>query len=186
LARAGIEWSAKKLCTMRAARLILPGHSSYSLGRLCESLNLPNRPLHRAGNDALAALEILTRLMKEDKEDKIPSMLRRESEQRLPPNLAPDDFNALPDSPGVYYFMNRIGTIIYIGKAKSLKKRVAQHFSGQNTSERRQAFLREIHNIRFEVCATELMALVLECSKIQQYWPRYNTALKRFEPRFGL
>lgn len=184
LAGCGLELSSKKLCTMRAARQIIPGLASYSLTNLCRELSIERSVLHRAGSDARAALEILEHLL--NKNPEAISGMTRAVTQSLPPNLPPEDFNALPTLPGVYYFYDKAGTIIYIGKAIHLKKRVTQHFSGQNTSARRQDFLREIHAISFDVCATNLMALLLECSQIQRYWPIHNRALKRFEPRFGL
>jgi DNA polymerase-3 subunit epsilon len=73
-----------------------------------------------------------------------------------------------------------------VGKAINLKKRVASHFTGHNVNQQRQNFLRDIHGISFEVCATELMALLLECAEIKKLWPIYNRALKRFDPKFGL
>jgi DNA polymerase-3 subunit epsilon len=63
---------------------------------------------------------------------------------------------------------------------------VASHFSGHKITPQRQHFLRDIYSISFEVCATELMALLLECTEIKKLWPVYNTALKRFDPKFGL
>ena len=63
---------------------------------------------------------------------------------------------------------------------------MASHFSGHKITPQRQHFLRDIHSISFEVCATELMALLFEYTEIKKLWPVYNTALKRFEPKFGL
>jgi DNA polymerase-3 subunit epsilon len=63
---------------------------------------------------------------------------------------------------------------------------VASHFTGHNINPQRQNFLKDIYSISFEVCATELMALLLECNEIKQLWPIYNRALKRFEPKYGL
>ncbi len=107
-------------------------------------------------------------------------------DQRLPPNLPPQDFEQLPEKPGVYYFYNHLKKVIYIGKAVNIKKRVASHFTGHKITSQRQNFLREIHSISFEICATELMALLLECTEIQKLWPTYNKALKKYQPKYGL
>jgi DNA polymerase-3 subunit epsilon len=104
----------------------------------------------------------------------------------LPPNLSPADFEQLPEKAGVYYFYDQTRKVIYVGKAINLKKRVASHFSGHNITPQRQNFLRDIYSISFEVCATELMALLLECTEIKKLWPTYNRALKRFDPKYGL
>ncbi|TGD57909.1 exonuclease domain-containing protein [Flavobacterium humi] len=187
LEEAGFKWTARKLCTVRAARKIKPGLASYSLGKLCHSLDIPIKNQHRAGGDAEATAILFSRLLEWDSEDEIGKMIKKTAQdQRLPPNLPPEDFEQLPEKPGVYYFHDQVKKVIYVGKAVNLKKRVASHFSGHNVKPQRQHFLREIHGISFEVCATELMALLLECSEIKKLWPAYNRALKRFEPKYGL
>src|SRR6218665_1107835 len=187
LEQAGFKWSAKKLCTVRAARKIKPGLGSYSLGNLCNSLNINLENRHRAGGDADATALLFSLLLEWDDAGEIEKMIKKTAQdQRLPPNLPPDDFNNLPEKPGVYYFYNQAKKVIYVGKAINLKKRVSSHFSGNNINPQRQHFLRDIHGISFEVCATELMALLLECTEIKKLWPTYNRALKRFEAKFGI
>jgi len=187
LEQAGFKWSAKKLCTVRAARKIKPGLGSYSLGNLCNSLNISLENRHRAGGDADATALLFSLLLEWDDAGEIDKMIKKTAEdQRLPPNLPADDFNNLPDKPGVYYFYNQAKKVIYVGKAVNLKKRVTSHFTGNNIKPQRQHFLRDIHGISFEVCATELMALLLECTEIKKLWPTYNRALKRFEAKFGI
>ncbi len=187
LEEAGYKWTAPKLCTVRAARKIKPGLGSYSLGNLCRSLNISLNNRHRAGGDADATAILFNLLLECDSEGEIIRMLKKTAQdQRLPPNLPPQDFEQLPEKPGVYYFYNQVKKVIYVGKAVNLKKRVASHFSGHKITPQRQNFLRDIHAISFEVCATELMALLLECTEIKKLWPQYNRALKRFEPKFGL
>lgn len=183
---AGYKWTAPKLCTVRAARKIKPGLPSYSLGNLCRSLGISLENRHRAGGDADATAVLLSLLIN-DGALEIQKMIKKTApDQRLPPNLPPEDFENLPEKPGVYYFYNAQKKVVYVGKAVNLKKRVASHFSGHKITPQRQHFLRDIHGISFEVCATELMALLLECSEIKKLWPIYNTALKRFEPKYGL
>ncbi|MES2573775.1 MAG: exonuclease domain-containing protein [Bacteroidota bacterium] len=187
LEQAGFKWTAKKLCTVRASRKIWPGLGSYSLGKLCTSLDIDIKDRHRAGGDADATALLFSRLLEWDEEGEMEKMIKKTAQdQRLPPNLPPEDFDQLPEKPGVYYFYNQLKKVIYVGKAINLKKRVASHFSGHKINPQRQNFLRDIYNISFEVCATELMALLLECTEIKQLWPTYNRALKRFEPKFGL
>jgi DNA polymerase-3 subunit epsilon len=187
LEQSGYRWTARKLCTVRAARKIKPGLRSYSLGNLCHSLDIILENRHRAGGDADATAILLTRLLEWDEQGEIEKMVKKTSQdQRLPPNLPPADFDQLPEKPGVYYFYNREKKVVYVGKAVNLKKRVASHFSGHKITPQRQHFLKDIHSISFEVCATELMALLLECTEIKKLWPVYNTALKRFESQFGL
>ena len=183
----GFKWTARKLCTVRAARKIKPGLPSYSLGRLCNSLDIPLENAHRAGGDANATAILFSRLLEWDDANVIETMIKKTAtDQRLPPHLPPNDFDALPEKTGVYYFYDQYKKVIYVGKAVNIKKRVASHFSGHNINSQRQNFLRDIHGISFEVCATELIALLHECSEIKKLWPTYNRALKRFEFNYGL
>jgi DNA polymerase-3 subunit epsilon len=148
LEESGFKWTAKKLCTVRAARKIRPGFGSYSLGNLCRSLEIPVENRHRAGGDADATAILFSRLMEWDDEGEIEKMVKKTAQdQRLPPNLPPEDFEQLPEKPGVYYFYNQVKKVIYVGKAVNLKKRVASHFTGHNVKPQRQHFLRDIHGI---------------------------------------
>ncbi|WP_298393731.1 exonuclease domain-containing protein [Flavobacterium sp.] len=187
LASSGFKWKATKLCTVRAARKIRPGLLSYSLGKLCRYLEIPLVNQHRAGGDADATAILFSKLLEWDYDNEIDKMLKRATkEQQLPPNLPKEDFEQLPEKPGVYYFYNQVKKVIYVGKAINIKKRVASHFSGNPTNAQRQHFLRDIHSISFEVCATEFMALLLEGTEIKKLWPLYNRALKKYEPKYGL
>ncbi|RDI11109.1 exonuclease domain-containing protein [Flavobacterium sp. AG291] len=187
LEESGFKWTARKLCTVRATRKIKPGLGSYSLGNLCRSLDITIEHRHRAGGDADATAILFSRLLEWDTDNEIEKMLKKTAQdQRLPPNLPPSDFEQLPEKPGVYYFYNEAKKVVYVGKAVNLKKRVASHFSGHKITPQRQNFLRDIYGISFEVCATELMALLLECSEIKKLWPVHNKALKRFEAKYGL
>lgn len=187
LEQSGFKWTARKLCTVRASRKIRPGMPSYSLGNLCRSLEIPLENRHRAGGDATATAILFGKLLEWDSMGEIAKMIKKTAtDQRLPPNLPPEDFARLPEKPGVYYFYNEAKKVVYVGKAVNIRKRVASHFSGHKITPQRQHFLRDIYSISFEVCGTELMALLLECTEIKKLWPVYNTALKQFQPQYGL
>lgn len=185
-AGAGYNWKAAKLCTVRLARKILPDMASYSLGKLCHNLGIPIYNRHRAMGDAEATVTLFELLRQKDKENIILSSLRKSKEQRLPTHIEEEDFLRLPNTAGIYLFKDKTGKIIYIGKAINIKKRVLGHFTGNNGSQRRQAFIDEIHSIDFEESGTELMALLMECKMIKKHWPPHNKALKKYEPKYGL
>ena len=187
LAYAGYDLQCKKLCTVRLSRIVFPGKQSYSLGKLCNSLNIPLLNRHRAAGDADATSTLFNLLLEHDQEGIIAEMLKKSSkEQVLPPNLDKKTISKLPESPGVYYFKDKKGKIIYVGKAKSLKKRVTSHFTGNRFNKQRQDFLREIFYIDHTICGTELMALILEANEIKRLWPTNNKAMKRYEPKYDL
>ncbi|MEI6048315.1 MAG: excinuclease ABC subunit UvrC [Bacteroidota bacterium] len=83
----------------------------------------------------------------------------------------------LPDKPGVYQFIDSTDTILYIGKAKNLKKRVTSYFS-KNQSGKTNVLLKKTHNIRHIVVDNESDALLLENNLIKRHQPRYNILLK--------
>ncbi len=85
---------------------------------------------------------------------------------------------ALPSSPGVYQYFNKEGKIIYIGKAKNLKKRVTSYFSKQHEDGKTRILVRKIADIKHIVVDTEEDALLLENNLIKKYQPRYNILLK--------
>lgn len=183
----GYDFNPPKLCTVRMSRKICPGFHSYSLGKLCAALDIPINNRHRAGGDAEATAILFSRLLQWDTKGYIAAMLKKGSgEQSLPPNLPRENFNGLPYVPGVYYFRNKAGKPIYVGKAANIHKRVSSHFTGSNPGRQRQQFLRDIYAITYEECGTELMALLLEAIEIKRLWPLHNRAMKRNEPRFGL
>ncbi|BAU55227.1 exonuclease domain-containing protein [Mucilaginibacter gotjawali] len=187
LAAAGYELNCSKLCTVRLGRKIIPGLPSYSLGKLCRHLGIDNESRHRAAGDAEATSQLFSLLLQKDINNHIPQALKQNSkEQVLPPNLPRKDVDALPSSPGIYYFHDEKGKVIYVGKAKNLKKRVSSHFAGNNPGPQRQEFLRNICHISFQLCGTELIAFVLEAVEIKRLWPRYNRSLKRFEQAYSL
>ena len=187
LSAAGFDLQCKKLCTVRLSRKIIPGYPSYSLGKLCYQLGIDNESRHRAMGDAFATATLFSLLLKNDKENHVQtSLLTKSKEQVLPPHLPKDVVQKLPQNPGVYYFHDQKGKVIYVGKAKNIKKRVNSHFTGNNPNKQRQNFLREIYNISWQICGTELMALILEAAEIKKLWPAHNRALKRFEHAYAL
>ncbi|MCQ2551365.1 MAG: excinuclease ABC subunit UvrC [Clostridia bacterium] len=85
----------------------------------------------------------------------------------------------LPDCPGVYLHKDRLGHVIYVGKAISLKKRVRQYFStyGKSTAKLR-ALVSQIAEFEYITCSSEMEALALECNLIKRYMPKYNVLLR--------
>lgn len=93
----------------------------------------------------------------------------------LPPEI---QVSTLPDSPGVYQFYDRDGKILYVGKAKNLKKRVASYFSKAHSLGKTRVMVRKIGAVRHIVVPTESDALLLENNLIKKHQPRYNVLLK--------
>ena len=86
--------------------------------------------------------------------------------------------NNLPDSPGCYQYLNDSGTIIYVGKAKNLKRRVSSYFNKEQQTLKTKLLVAKIADIRYVVVNSEADALLLENNLIKQHKPRYNVLLK--------
>ncbi|MGQ0738551.1 MAG: exonuclease domain-containing protein [Bacteroidota bacterium] len=187
LQQAGFELNSKKLCTVRLSRKIFPGFPSYSLGKLSHSLGIVINDRHRAGGDAEATAKIFHLLLQNDKEQFIHKSLQRNSKEWiLPPNVPKAHFDALPYTPGVYYFHNEKGKVVYVGKAANIRYRVNSHFSNNSPGRQKQNFMRHVYGISHQECGTELMACILESAEIKKRWPVFNSSQKRWEDVYGI
>lgn len=107
-----------------------------------------------------------------------PDRTRDDLLHNRPGNSLREKILALPESPGVYMYIDSKGDVIYVGKAKRLKRRVASYFNRMHDSNRTNRMVRSIVDMRFIVVATEEDALHLENAMIKEYQPRYNVLLK--------
>jgi len=89
-----------------------------------------------------------------------------------------EELKNLPDNPGVYQMKNAFGEIIYVGKAKNLKKRVRQYFRSKNHIPKIQAMIKNIYEFEYIITDNEVEALILEANYIKKYRPKYNTLLR--------
>jgi DNA polymerase-3 subunit epsilon len=181
----GFDFKRKKLCTVRLSRKIIPGLSSYSLGNICTSENIPIVGRHRAKGDAEATTELFRRLIERDDNFTINSFLNPKSRQAtLPPLLDKKTVDNLPETFGVYYFKNIDKEVIYVGKANNIKQRVISHFYDKKKKE--QTMCLETADISFAKTGSELLALLFESSEIKHIYPKYNRAQRRANEAVGL
>ncbi|MBT8297647.1 MAG: GIY-YIG nuclease family protein, partial [Maribacter sp.] len=133
----GLDFTRKKLCTVRLSRKLIPGYNSYSLGKLCSALNIPLTDRHRARGDAHATTLLFQKLLRIDGAEPVfkTFLNARSQETTLPPALPKQVYHDLPTTTGIYFFKNAKGKIIYIGKAINIKKRVLSHFYDKATKE---------------------------------------------------
>ena len=182
----GIDFNRKKLCTVRLSRKLIPGYNSYSLGKLCTALQIPLKDRHRARGDAHATTLLFHKLLQtEGAASVFKSFLNARSQvTTLPPGLPKSDFEKLPNKPGIYYFKNTKGKIIYVGKAIDLKKRVLSHFYDKSTKEIQMC--QETAAIDFELSGSEIVALLMESDAIKHHYPEFNRSQKRKVEAFGI
>lgn len=182
----GFEFSRKKLCTVRLSRKLLPGYNSYSLGKLTAALGIPLTDRHRARGDAHATVLLFHKLLRADNAEQIFKQFlnSKSQEATFPPALPREEYEKLPSTPGIYYFRNAKGKVIYVGKAINIKKRVLGHFYDKKTKE--ITLCTETTSLDFEETGNELIALLKESAEIKHYYPKYNSAQKRSIQQYGI
>ncbi|MDQ3290258.1 MAG: exonuclease domain-containing protein [Bacteroidota bacterium] len=186
----GFNYQRKTLCTVRLSRSLIPGLPSYSLGKLCKSINIDLQMRHRAIGDAEATAKLFDKLIKinqpaiaNSEDSVVPSSKKFISNEvrtsLLPPAISKSQIDALPDSPGVYYFYDETGEIIYVGKSINIRKRVIQHFNIDVKSKKSIEFKNRIADISYELMGNELVALLFESDEIKRLKPHYNRQQRR-------
>lgn len=181
----GYPYERKQLCTVRLSRRLIPGHQSYSLGKLCKDLGISISARHRAAGDALATVELFKRLLHSDPQGSIALAAGRMSAKDLPPHLNVETVNKLPEATGVYYLYNVKGDLIYVGKSNNIKKRVMTHIRNDKTGK--SANMAEaIADVGYEITGSELVALLKESHEIKRNQPHYNSKQKRVMPKCAI
>lgn len=174
----GYNFKRDRLCTVKLSRKIIPNHKSYSLGKLCKELGIKIDGRHRATGDAFATVKLFEHLLKIS-----PSLGQLNSSMFY--HIDAKIIKNIPEEPGVYYFHDHNGDIIYIGKSKNIRIRVFSHFSNEK-SERALKMVDEIHNISYELTGSELIALLMESDEIKTQKPKYNRRQRRTANHYGI
>jgi len=177
-ARGGVSLPNPVLDTLKLARSLVPGLKRYRLSSLVSYFGVRTTPNHRALSDAAATVEVFLKLLKLLSSAGVRSVgeaaaLRPHA--RIQPqkgHLA----EQLPHTPGVYYFVDKHGTVLYVGKAKDLKSRVKTYFNGGDGRRKIEQLVREATEVRYSETRSELYALILEDREIKRLLPRYNSA----------
>ena len=121
--RLGYEFERRTICTVELSKKLLPGHASYSLGKLTRALGIPISDRHRAQGDAQATVKLFQLLLDRDHEKNIvEASIRLDPKKQLEPNLL-ELIERAPSETGIYYLRNKEDKLIYIGKSKYIKKR---------------------------------------------------------------
>jgi DNA polymerase-3 subunit epsilon len=173
------DFQSKTLCTVRLARKAFPGLPSYSLSKITRQLNIPHSDQHRATGDAEATKLLFERIQQEAEH------LIEQPTRKLPKALSEEKIAQLPNTAGVYYFLDAMDQIIYVGKSKHIRQRVQSHLNN-NSTKKAIEMQDNITNIRITETGSELIALLLESEEIKRLKPLYNRAQIRSVFRYSL
>ena len=178
-ARDGSPLPNEVLDTLKLARCLVPGLKRYRLSALVSHFGVRQAPNHRALSDAAATTDVFRKLLKLLRSAGIESvgeaLAIRGGRGRVKPQKQ-HLVEGVPNTPGVYYFVDKHGTILYVGKAKDLKTRVRTYFNGGDGRRKIGRLVEEVAEVRVRETESELHALILEAREIKRLLPRYNSA----------
>ncbi len=180
----GYDFRRSQLCTVRASRAVIPGHESYSLGKLTKALGIGLQGRHRARGDAEATAQLFLLLEKTDS-NQLAAFLQVELDPMiLHPDLDIATLEDLPSKTGIYKFYNDARQLIYVGKSKNIKKKIDQNLRNVKTKSGLE-MRSEIAKITTKVTGNELIANLTEHNLIQEFNPTFNKPVKSTS-NFGL
>jgi len=173
----GYKFKRETLCTVRLSRKLLPGKLSYSLGKLCSSVGIENEARHRAEGDAVATAKLLDLLLQlKSMDPRYKNQGATDLMSRKIDKIKQYILDKLPEACGVYYFLDKDGHILYIGKSTNMHNRAMSHF---HTREKKGLkMLHELHDVDFEIYGSELIALLRESEEIKRHKPPFNRMRK--------
>ena len=172
--RAGLKYLAKTMCSVRLSRRLYPGAGGHDLDSLIARHGLECETRHRAAPDAAAVWQFLRVAAEEHGAEVLEVAARQVSRQpTLPPHLERGAIDAVPDAPGVYLFYDDGAAPLYIGKSRSMRSRVLQHFIATSSWTPR------VRRIEWQRTAGELGALLREAALVKELDPVYNRQLRR-------
>lgn len=183
--RLGYSYQRKKMCTVKQSRVLLPGHRSYSLGKLCRELGIILDNRHRAAGDAKATVKLFELLRSKDPEFGLKLKPEVQLSKFLHPELDTEKVLAIPKKTGIYYLYNTKKEVIYVGKSTNLRTRLFNHLRQPKTQKAIKMHA-EVADISYEITGSEIVALLKESQEIKNLKPKYNVALKRSSFPFGI
>ncbi|HTW88465.1 MAG TPA: exonuclease domain-containing protein [Candidatus Binataceae bacterium] len=174
------------LCTLKLSRRMLPSLKRRRLDALAEHFGLSTEGRHRGLGDARMAAEVLAIFLEMSARmgiTRLDRLLdlhgRTPAGRRLERHVPPEVIAALPKSPGVYLMRNERGELLYVGKARRLRDRVASYFNGgMGTKAKVAELVSHVHAIETRPARSTLEAALLEAELIRELKPPYNRMLK--------
>ena len=162
-ARLGIHFRARTVCTVKLSRALFPEYTRHNLDTLSERHGLRAATRHRALADAELIHQFWQKIHVDRSAGDIEAALEAQQPSvRLPPQIDPAIAEAIPDSPGVFIFLDEEERVLYIGKAGNLLRQIAAHFAARPKSQRDEALRTRVRHIRWQETAGEIGARLHE------------------------
>lgn len=179
------------LCTLKLSKKLYPELTSHKLSSLTSHFRILHKGVHRALGDATVTAHLLVKMLKQlQEENEISTLTELLTYHSAPRTLFRiikkkllEDYSLVPANPGVYFFRNAKNQIVYIGKAKDLRKRIKNYFV--NTAPRKaKEISRRSSHLGFIETNSELTALLTESELIKLHKPKFNTLLKKYSQQY--
>lgn len=177
----GFSFRRDLLCTVRLSRKAFPGLPSYSLSNLSRHFKLERLAEHRALDDTKACWNVFFRAMEVSGLESTDNL-----SPKLPAGVDENLLENLPPKPGTYSFWTASGVLLYIGKAKSIRARVTQHFQGNGLKKHELELKSLIERVEFQEWGSEIVASLMELQMIKTLRPRMNRAGRKTHFRYTL
>jgi len=186
LKKCDLDFEAPKICTVQLSRKLIPNLHHHTLDDLAKYFHLDIPSRHRALDDAIATSKSLLQMV-----DMLKEMGKTVFSALFELTAAPETkkykllkptIDLIPQKPGVYTMKDKDDQIIYIGKSKSLQKRVRSYFySNKNKPKKLEKLLESVTSIEHQVTGSELSALLLESKKIKEHLPTFNRMIRNYK-----
>lgn len=175
----GYDFTHQTLCTVKMSRERIPGHRSYSLGKLCNELGIELNNRHRAAGDALATVKLFELLTKNGNDAPFAVINNKITDEHN------ELINTMPNECGVYKFIGKDDEVLYVGKSTKIKTRVRDHFR-TNGHRKKQEMIHFTERLEFELTGSEMISLLRETELIKSLQPKYNRAQRTVRLDWGL
>jgi DNA polymerase-3 subunit epsilon len=175
-ARIGLAYERDRLCTVRLSRHFLPGMLSYSLGRLCDEINIPISARHRAAGDAEATVKLLERMLQQSGTEQINGFVSTGSPfEQLNKRLKSIKLEDVPQTAGVLYLLDADDKPLFIEGTTNLRRRAVAYLKNK-AGKVGKTILPQIADVWFEETGSNLMAILLANERILKEKPAHNKA----------
>jgi DNA polymerase-3 subunit epsilon len=186
-ARVGSNYTTKPLCSVKLSRTLYPQFKRHGLDQIIKRFKLNIHSRHRAFDDARAIYDFFLHSSHIFTEDDINAVCQDITHRAsLPYKLNSKVIDTLPKQPGVYYFHDEKGQVLYIGKSVNIRNRVLSHFSQDYKNHKDLKMSSRIADVSFETTASDFSAQLLESQEIKKQLPIFNHRLRKVKKLYQL
>jgi len=178
--RAGLDFRATVLCTVKLSRKLFPMHARHNLDSLIGRHGLIVSDRHRALGDARLIHQLWVKLLDTVPAEALDAAVRAlTARPALPAGLDPESIDSLPEGPGVYLFYGENDLPLYVGKSTGIRKRVLSHFAADHATAKEMALTQQVRRVESIPTGGEVGALLTEAALVKRLQPIHNRRLRR-------